>query len=50
MVLKCLEKLRNWGIQESYKNGKLDTAMFKLIGQKGRILKSRANQKCTDQY
>ena len=35
MVLKCLEKLRNWGIQESYKNDKLDTGPFKLIGLKG---------------
>ena len=34
MASQCLEKLRNWGIQESHKNDKLDSATFKLTGQK----------------
>ena len=34
MVLQCLEKLRNWEIQESHKNDKLDIVTFKLIGLK----------------
>ena len=33
-MLQCLEKLRNWGTQESHKNDKLDIATFKLFGQK----------------
>ena len=34
MASICLEKLRNWEIQESHKNDKQDIAQFKLIGQK----------------
>ena len=41
MVLQCLQKLRN-RFQKSHKNDKLDTATFKLIGQKWHTLKSQA--------
>lgn len=34
MALLYLEKTRNWGIQKSHKNDKLDLATFKPIGQK----------------
>ena len=34
MTSICLEKLRNWEIQESHKNNKLNIATFKLIDQK----------------
>ena len=37
MASQCLEKLRNWEIQESHKNDKLDKATFKLSGQKLRV-------------
>ena len=34
MATRCLGKLRNWEPKESHKKDKLDTATFKLTGQK----------------
>lgn len=50
LVTQCLRKLKDLGIKESHKNGKLDIAAFKLIRQKVHISGLRANQKQTGQY